>query len=77
MTTESDIEEKMQIIGKMIDEALCHIHKEKRGFILLTAPFDVKKPNCDFISNVTRQDCIAYMREMADRMEQHENTPTH
>jgi len=75
MTTEMD--EKAEILARMIDEALLQIHRERRGFLLITMPFDKKTARIEYISNVKRNEVVAWMREATEGLKRALDETTH
>jgi hypothetical protein len=71
-------DEFMRVLGQTIEDTLYHFMGERIGFALLVFPFgepdpEAAVPGADYISNAERGDMVKFLRETADRLENHED----
>lgn len=73
MATEKELD--LREIAIILEKELEYSYGEPMGFILLVTPWSTGNSVCDYISNGNRNNCIDWLKETAQRLENNETIP--
>ena len=69
--TEMDQVQGLDILVRLINEALEHIYDEKRGYVLITLPLESEREQVEMhlLGNVNKRQTITCLRDSIDVLE--------